>query len=411
MIKNKYNIFLIPSWYPSEDSPIRGIFIKEQAEALVENFGDRFNIIVSDWGFNDSELSFRNVKDALSKFIRYLKKEKNRIEQINGVYYISNPYLNISEKVPYFGSFDRFNEVNLKNIRCVEREIGKIDLIHAHVCFPAGYSAYKLSQHISLPYVITEHMGPFPWPRYIRDGEPIKEIRLAATHANALVPVSDALSEEMKKLGYKRRVVIPNFVNEEQFKPMPVTKKSKYQFFSLCSLETAKGVGDLLKAIKKWDPDPMTVSFVIGGDGEKREYFHAMSKKLGINSLITWAGAIPRDYVAEYMNRCDAFVLPSHHESFGIVFIEALACGKPVIATKCGGPESIVTDNNGRLVDVGDIEGLATMMKWFYHNSNEFDPEIIRNDFLMRFSKRATTKRIISLYESIIQNKNLPVTK
>lgn len=379
--------------------------MKEQVEALADCSGDDFNYIVSDWGFYDSEVSFLQPKDAFKKITRFFRSKRDVFTQKAGVFYISNPYLNISDKIPYLGSFDRMVDVNLKNIRIAEEKLGPIDLIHAHVCYPGGTLAYRLSQILNIPYVITEHMGPFPFDRYMIDDKPIPELDIAAKHADALIPVSESLSERMKEFGYENRHVIPNFVDEDIFKPAEEQKKQKpFQFLTLCALEKPKGVEDLIRGIKEWNPDVDEVTFVIAGDGDDREYFQQLAVELGVDSLITWAGKIKRERVPEYMNRCDAFVLPSHHESFGIVYLEANACGKPVIATRCGGPESIVNEINGLLIPVSDPVKLAEAMDQMYKNIESYDSEEIRSDYLKRFSKRSVVKQITDLYLSLLRN-------
>ena len=404
----KKNILVIPNWFPSDESPLSGIFIKEQVVVLAKAYWDSYNFIVSEWGYNDSEVTFWKPVDALKKIGRFLTTPRNRFIQEEGVYYAGNPYLNISSKIPYLGHFDRLVNVHKKNIQLATKELGSIDLIHAHVSYPAGYLAYLLSKEFDVPYLITEHMGPFPFERYKENGLPIPEIDQAIKHADKVVAVSEALSDQMKECGYKEPVVIPNMVDEEVFKPeIKVKKDQSFRFFTLCSLEKAKGVEDLLKAISIWEPSKKKVHFLIGGDGEDREEFVQLSEKLGIQEYVTWLGSLNRDEVPGYLNACNAFVLPSHVESFGIVYAEAIACGKPVIATKCGGPEMIVNEINGKLVPVNDPDALAEALKWMAGNGESYDPEKIRADFMSRFSKKAVTEKLNELYNSKLKEEKV----
>lgn len=102
--------------------------------------------------------------------------------------------------------------------------------------------------------------------------------------------------------------------------------------------------------------------------------------------------------------QCDAFVfvLTSHHETFGVVYAEALACGKPIIATRCGGPESIVTSENGVLVNVGDITAIRDALLKVIRDREQYHPEVIRTDFLARFSRPAVSSQLKQLYESLL---------
>lgn len=400
---NKKNILIIPSWFPTDASPLSGIFIKEQVEVLAELYEDSYNFIVSEWGYNDSEVTFWKLIDALKKMARFLVTPKNQFKKENSVYYAENPYLNISTKIPYLGHFDRLVNVHRININRATKELGSMDLIHAHVSYPAGYLAYLLSKEFKLPFIITEHMGPFPFERYMQEGQPISEVDIAVKNADKMVAVSEALSDQIIGFGYQKPTVIPNMVNEEVFKPeINVKKDASFRFFTLCAMEKAKGIEDLLNAIAIWKPAKSKVHFLIGGDGEDRKEFILLSKKLGVQDYVTWLGSLNRDEVPGYLNACNAFVLPSHIESFGIVFAEAIACGKPVIATRCGGPEMIVNDVNGLLVPVKDPESLAEALQRMKEKGNQYNSKEIRQDFETRFSKKVVLEKIVSLYNELL---------
>ena len=84
-------------------------------------------------------------------------------------------------------------------------------------------------------------------------------------------------------------------------------------------------------------------------------------------------GRLSRLRTAEEVKNSDAFVLASVNEPFGVVYIEALACGKPVIGSRNGGAEFIINSSNGLLVDVDNREQLAKAMKYLYDNINGYD--------------------------------------
>jgi glycosyltransferase involved in cell wall biosynthesis len=106
--------------------------------------------------------------------------------------------------------------------------------------------------------------------------------------------------------------------------------------------------------------------------------------------------------VRDALRACDAFVLTSRHESFGVVYAEAIACGKPVIGTRCGGPEDIVTDQNGLLVPVGDVHAIAHALGVMIERARRMDTGAIRADFESRFSSRVVSRRYAELYAEAI---------
>jgi glycosyltransferase involved in cell wall biosynthesis len=100
------------------------------------------------------------------------------------------------------------------------------------------------------------------------------------------------------------------------------------------------------------------------------------------------------------MQNCDVFVLSSIVETFGVVLIEVLAVGKPVVATKCGGPEDIVNQDNGILVPTKDVHALAEAMYNIYLNINKYDASLIRNDCISRFGKDSFVEKLRHIYKS-----------
>ena len=123
-----------------------------------------------------------------------------------------------------------------------------------------------------------------------------------------------------------------------------------------------------------------------------------------LDPAITWLGQLPRERAREEFARCDCFVLTSRHESFGIVFVEAGASGKPVIATRCGGPEIIVTPENGVLVEVGDLEGIARALGSMFAGARGYDAERIRSRTLERYSREAVVARLEDVYRRVLRH-------
>ena len=396
------NLFVVPSWYPSNSNPISGVFIKEQLEAIAE-LNPNIRVIVSKWGHDDGNLYFRRPKTWLKLFLWALTVNKNHVTCNNGIYEIFNPCITSSIWLP-FSNISKLIRINRKNFLLAQKKFGKINIIHGHVSYPAGFIASRLSVEFNIPYVITEHMGPFPFSNLLRYGKPINEIEEAFKKASVSIAVSSFLADKITDYSYNRPLVIPNMVNENLFH---LSKRSpkKTIFFTLSSITIGKGIDDLLEAIYLWNPSPKLFEFRIAGNGNQLSYLKDKAANLGLNDRIIWMGEISRSIVPDLFKDCSIFVLPSKFETFGIVYAEAIACGKPIIATRCGGPESIVNSDNGLLVDVGDIAGLASAMQHISENLNWYDSRKIRIDFEKRFSRKEVTQKLTDLYQSII-NKN-----
>lgn len=394
------NLFIIPSWYPSPASPLSGIFTKEQIEAIAELAPD-IRPLVSLWGHGEGVLNASRPWLWPKRWLWYLRQPRNAVTERGGVYEIMSPKITWSDRLP-FGGVRQLVTVNRRNFLVAQQRFGKIDLIHAHVSYPGGYIASLLAQEHRVPYVLTEHMGPFPFPNFLRDGMPLPEIAQAFSQAAASIAVSPSLADRIASFGFSRPVVIPNMVDERVFFPAH-PRPGKTVFFTLCSITEQKGIDHLLDAIALWNPPADLFEFRIGGDGPQRAAYQAKAQAMGLSDRMRWLGLVSRAEAPSLFQDCHIYVMPSRHETFGVVYAEAIACGKPIIATRCGGPEFIVNDDNGVLVDIGDVSGLAWAMQTMASQWKRYNPQIIRSDFEKRFSRGAVIDQLRALYENVLR--------
>lgn len=392
------NIFIIPSWYPTPVNPIAGIFVKEQALAMAELNHD-MNIIVSKWDNGYSSLPIKKpylIPQILTKYFI----ARGTIEQVGANFYeLYTPALTWSRKLPTGGHLQLFKAIRKSLLIAIEK-FKKIDVIHAHVSYPAGIIAYMLSKEFNIPYVITEHMGPFPFHDLTNLGKPIKEIFIAFKNASRTIAVSHSLATTIQSYNLPCSNIVPNYIDEHLFTPC-TNKKEKFTFFTLCGISEQKGIDILLHAISKIDKSlNEKIDFLIAGEGKELQKYQQLSIQLGLSN-VTWLGRITREDTPSYFQRSHAFVLPSRHETFGIVYAEAIACGLPVIATKCGGPEDIVNDFNGLLIDIDNIEQLTHAISSIYTDYKNFDSAKIQKDFQTRFSKKIVVDKMVKIYKEI----------
>jgi len=392
------NLFIIPSWYPSPTNPIAGIFFKEQAEAIADLSPD-IRVIVSCWERYMCALSPRTPLQSIKTIKEYFTESRVLQQERENLCEISTPTLYWSNRLPG-GGIRRHINANRKNCLAAIKQCGQIDLIHAHVSYPAGYIAAILNKEFNIPYVLTEHMSPFPFPQYLRNGRPISEINEAFGQAAKIIAVSPALAERIHSFGYPTPIVIPNLIDEKRFYPCYPTEE-EFTFFTMGGFTEQKGIDILLKAIAAIKVSSK-IQFWIAGDGPERDHLHNLAKQMNISKIIKWLGPVSRADAPALFRRCHAFILPSRHETFGVVYAEAIASGKPVIATRCGGPEFIVNQENGILVDVEDVSSLADAIKYMITNSKSFNTVRIREDFETRFSRKAVISQLHALYEQIL---------
>lgn len=407
------NIFIIPSWYPSPDSPIAGIFFKEQA-CYIGQLRPDWNVTISTWGQGQYSLPVRKPNQALTMLKKYYRdgRVQNRVSLESNVHEYYCGALEWTPKI-FHGNINGIIRANEMNLARAIRDFGNIDVIHAHVSYPAGWIAMKLSEKYKIPYVITEHMSPFPFEIFLEPNGDLKNIVFQPLqNAVTLIAVSPSLADCINSFGLDKPVFIPNVVNEDFFMPLPNMKKNeeknKFTFFTLGGMTPQKGIPDLLTAIRMFvnklsKEEQNKVEFIIGGAGAEAWEYRLFAEREGVSDWIRWLGGIDRNEARHHFQHCDCFVLASHHETFGVVFAEAIACGKPIIATRCGGPECIVTENNGLLVDVANPGHLSEALEQMFKSAGNYNVDVIRQGFLKNFSRKAVVDQLESVYCSILK--------
>lgn len=381
------NILIIPSWYATNSNPTNGSFFREQAMALKEA---GHNVIVA---FVEVRLASRD-----------LFSEKVDIKDDNGI----KTYRIIQEKIPKTGNIGTAIAFRRGLIKIIKNLYNRenIDIVHLHSCIWGGIGAVSASRKLNIPLVITEHSSYYSRYRVKMIEKLI--IRYSFKSANKVISVSNSLREIISK--YKSNIeVIPNMVDCDKVlsiinKKNNLGEEGQFTFLSLCYLKKNKGIDILIRAFSTYFRGK-EVKLIIAGDGPERENLENLSKELGILEQVEFKGALNRDEVYKVMSNCNIFVLPSRFETFGVVLIEALANGKPVISTRNGGANDIVTDENGILVDIDDIEGLGKAMLDLKLNYNKYNEEEIRNSCINKYSKKIITRQLEKVYSELICKK------
>lgn len=398
------NVFIIPSWYPTDESPVVGIFIKEQALSMSNQF-HTINIGISLWGSNRHDLLIQK-KDHIKNLFKVLnfpgqsesELSENCIEYFTPAFTWTRSILN--------GNIEKIIESNISNLKRFEARFGAVNLIHAHVGHPAGYIAAELSRKYNIPYIITEHMSPFPMADYKLDNGNLHSLlKRAYSRSKANIGVSHFQLKQMGRFALGNLELIPNMVNGHLFTVKEKKKANPFNFLSIGRLEDQKGFDLLLKSLNHLKEIGYSdVKLRIGGSGKLTNRLLKLCNKLHLDNDVTWLGELGRNDVIKEMQGSNAFVLASRHESFGLVLAEALACGKPIISTDCGGPVDIVSNKNGLLAKLNDFKDLSIQMANLIENYSSYNPMVIRDEFEQKFSSEIVGKKLFDLYQKTIQS-------
>ena len=387
------DIFLIPSWFPTPSNPNAGIFCWEQASAYHQIFPDD-RIWISYWGQEEFHLGLKSFSNWPLLGVKYLFSKGCELESEGNLRIIENRTLSWSHKYSGLSLVIKANKENFKKAMSE----GNIDVIHAHVGFPGGYIASILSEEFKVPYVITEHMSPFPFEHLKKNGQLIYELNKGMKGAKKVICVGDQLESQVASYGVESTVVVPNLIDENLFSIREVKKDNIFRFVTVGNMVEQKGIDILLKAIANLKHKLSNVRFDIIGSGKLLEVYQELSKELGIENKVFFLGRLGREKLCSHLQESDAFILTSRHESFGLVYVEAMACGLPVIATKCGGPESYVNHKNGLLVEKDSIEEISEAILKIVNKEKTFNSFEVRKSVLDRFSREAVCQKIREHY-------------
>ena len=240
------------------------------------------------------------------------------------------------------------------------------DVIHAFFTIPGGLVGSWLSRRTGLPLVVSLHGADVPhhgssgFSSVIRSASPL--ITRIWQHADRVTSVSEGLLATARKtapLPHCR--VVPNGIDLDLFRP-PQTRQDNdvVRLISVARLVECKGLQYLLESLRQLRTAGEVFRLNVYGDGDYRRPLIALAEQLGLSDWVHFRGNIPHEQLPRLYGQSDIFVLPSLAESFGQVFVEAMACGLPVVGTNVGGiPEAVGRDQAPWLAKPGDVVGLS----------------------------------------------------
>lgn len=222
-------------------------------------------------------------------------------------------------------------------------------------------------------------------------------------HINGIICVSHSLAQKLREWGVpdQHLEVIPDGVDTQKFIPSKNEKNPIILYVG--ALTENKGVHYLINAFKIIAANIPEYKLQIVGAGDYLPSLIKLSKETDLENRIEFTGAQSPNRVAEHMRNASILVLPSLSEGLGVVLIEALASGTPVVGTNVGGIPDIITTEVGKLVPAGDAKALANSLL-------ELISELPQVDYSARARKRAemffgwdiVTQKIVNFYERVI---------
>jgi glycosyltransferase involved in cell wall biosynthesis len=277
-------------------------------------------------------------------------------------------------------------------------------------------AAYFLKQLIGIPYWVVAH-GIEAWS--IRN----LTLQAALKYADQILAVSHYTRNRLLKeqnLNPNNVSVLPNTFDQHRFQPAakPAYLLERYQLqpnqpiiltvARLAKGEKYKGYDQILQVIPQIRQIIPNIHYMIVGKGDDLPRIEQLTAQLGLQDCVTLAGFVPDEQLCDYYNLSDVFAMPSKGEGFGIVYLEALACGKPVLAgNQDGAIDALCYGELGALVNpdnLGEItETLIKILRYAYPNSLIYQPEALRQKVIDNFGFERFQQTLASLLDKHFQ--------
>ncbi len=370
------NILILTHSYPDLNNRWRGIFIQEQAKALSQKHDIFLVCFKVDYSHLAPFSGYKFTRRKNQKITEYEVTTGRSFPVINQLKYFRNTYSFIRKEI--FANH-------------------RIDIIHSHFSYPAGFLGTIIQKLNKIPNIITEHS----WvKKHFRSWIHKQCAIYGLKNSDAVVAVSNTLREDLKRYCNREVIIIPNVIDPAKFSLSVKLRGETFNIGILGGMSNfRKGFDILIESVALLKD--LDIRAHIGGDGIHREKFIQLAREKGVYDKCIFYGEILAEDVPQFYSRLDTFVLASRDETFGIVVIEAMASGLPVIATDCGGPKEILTKETGLLVARENPPELANAIRYMSENLESFDREYIRNYVFEKYGTITFTESVSGLYQEV----------
>jgi len=291
-----------------------------------------------------------------------------------------------------------------------EIEKNRPDIIHAQHLWIAPYVASKFD----IPYVVTAHGTDLKG--FVKDERYHKYALEGARKAKKIITISRQVDREVTELYgiADNKALVMNGYDENLFKPKVLDSKKTLESFGINKvtdhivsfagkLADFKGVDVLLKAAAIYEKKlNYNVTTILAGDGQLRETLLKLREELNLKNVY-FLGHVTQNQLVDLYNLADVSTVPSRTEPFGLVAIEALACGTPVVGTNQGGLPDFITHKVGQLVPVEDHEALAQgIINEIFNDNKKERGEYCHYYAINNFSWKKSLEAVEKIYKEVM---------
>ena len=369
------DVLYVASWYPSKEDPVRGTFVRAHARAA-----------------------------ASVNSVTVLAASTTRSTSVDEGGEVEPPVRWVT--APALPGLLRKLDFVLLTVRLVVAGLGmartrKPDVVHGNT-YETALACGIVGRLLRVPVVVSEHYSGINTHTLTRARA--MYARAGYRLVDRSLPVTHELGDAMGRYGISTpATVVPNAVDTTIFHPGPETARLVPATITFVGrLVELKGVDVLLHALHDADALP-DFRLCIVGAGPQRSELEGLALSLGLGAQVEFLGQLPQSEIADLLRKSSLLVLPSWTESLPCVVLEALCCGVPVVATRVGGLPAVIDDDNGRLVEPGNVGDLAQAVAGCLAAS--FDPATIARAAHLRYSSESVGQMLDREYRHALTSR------
>ncbi|MFM9027135.1 MAG: glycosyltransferase [Bacteroidota bacterium] len=363
----KLKVVLLAKWYPDRKDPQLGVFIQKHARCIAETCDVTVFHARSDDALTAGKIESEVcISGGVIEHLWYYGPYKGILSPFNGLLYLQ--------------CWTRFKRV-------VRLSSEKPDLLHAYIMLRTGLLARFEANRLNIPYVVSEQWSGYAtgkfgnkplWWRVVWRGVLKKAAGISA--------VSSFLKEKMEL--YCKRLDIEVFYNVIESVSSNATSRTIDKPYILVVADLVDEIKNISGVIKAYATVKPYMQLRIIGGGKDLYKLEKLCKELGLeNDQVVFEGMQPNKVVYTRLYDCAFLVMNSRFETFSSVCAEALSCGKPVIATRCGGPQEFIGKEHGILIDPDNRQQLENALEKMSTEFPKYDPMELNRYAMSKFGK------------------------
>ena len=326
-------------------------------------------------------------------------------QETKGVNFVNVYYVNVIPSWDVFIPIQKrliFLSVRIRLILYTLKH-SKFSFIQQHYIVNARpWITQFISKAFNIPYVLFEHspgltneqaaaskLGAFMNFEELKQFVQRAKLRLARVEAYKKI-YGDLFEAKFE--------IMPSFIKEEYLN-IPVTMQTpkEFTFIGIGDLIPRKGFERMIKAFEIFYRDSPDSRLKIVGTGPQEKELNALVERLKLQNKVLFLGLLPKVKVFDEIDSSHALIVASESETFGNTVLEAFSRGKPVVSTKCGGPETLINESNGIIVEKS-VEELANGLIRMRRTISNYDSTKIRYNICAEFSEEKIIDKILGLY-------------